>query len=93
MLFAMAMPSLARADDGRDDRNANGRQYDHSFVIVEENTEFSGIIGNAKAPTINRLASTSGLATKYFGAIHPSEGNYAAHTIKPSLVDQLEASR
>lgn len=54
------------------------RQYDHIFVIVEENIEFKDLIGNPKAPTFNMLANTYGLATQYFGTIHPSEGNYVS---------------
>lgn len=53
-------------------------RYSHIFVIVEENHDFSGIIGNSFAPTFNRLAKTYGLATNYFGTIHPSEGNYVS---------------
>jgi hypothetical protein len=68
------------AAEGRndDDLERTERQYDHIFVIVEENTEFSGIIGNPSMPTINALAQTYGLATNYFGTIHPSEGNYVS---------------
>jgi hypothetical protein len=58
---------------------APGRTYDHIFVLVEENTEFSNVIGNtSQFPTINVLASQFGLATNYFGTIHPSEGNYVS---------------
>src|ERR1700730_1303273 len=38
----------------------------------------SGIIGNPSMPTINALAQKNGLATNYFGTIHPSEGNYVS---------------
>ena len=70
-----AIPSAALADRSAppDDHH---RQYDHIFVIVEENEENTSIIGDPKAPTINSLASAYGLATDYFGTIHPSEGNY-----------------
>jgi hypothetical protein len=52
--------------------------FDHIFVIVEENAEFGGIVGNPQAPTINLMASQYGLATQYFGTTHVSEGNYVA---------------
>ena len=66
--------AVAVADGGQ-----SARTYDHVFVIVEENTEFSDVIGNtAQFPTINNLASQNGLATKYYGTIHPSEGNYVS---------------
>src|SRR5260370_17233123 len=53
-------------------------QYDHVFLIVEENTNFSGLIGNPVAPDINALASDYGLATHYTGVGDPSEPNYVA---------------
>ncbi len=48
------------------------------FLIVEENTNFSGLIGNPVAPDINALASDYGLATHYTGVGDPSEPNYVA---------------
>jgi phosphatidylinositol-3-phosphatase len=54
------------------------RAYDHIFVIVEENTEYERVIGEPRLPTLNQLASTGGLATQYFGTVHPSEGNYVS---------------
>ena len=53
-------------------------QYDHIFLIVEENKAYEQIIGNPNAPVINRLARTYGLASNYYGIVHPSEGNYVA---------------
>lgn len=52
--------------------------YDHIFVIIEENHTFDEIIGNKAAPHINQLAHDYGLATEFFGEVHPSEGNYVA---------------
>jgi len=52
--------------------------YGHIFVIIEENHTFDEIIGNKAAPNINRLAQHYGLATEFFGEVHPSEGNYVA---------------
>ena len=53
-------------------------QYDHVFLIVEENTNLSGLIGNPVAPDINALATDYGLATHYTGVGDPSEPNYVA---------------
>lgn len=53
-------------------------RYQHIFYIVEENHEFSQIIGNPSAPNLNALAASNGLATNYFGTSHPSEPNYVA---------------
>ena len=52
--------------------------YDHIFVIIEENHTFDEVIGNKAAPVFNRLAREYGLATEFFGEVHPSEGNYVA---------------
>jgi phosphatidylinositol-3-phosphatase len=52
--------------------------YDHIFVIIEENKAYKQIIGNPNAPVINELARTYGLASNYYGIVHPSEGNYVA---------------
>jgi hypothetical protein len=62
-----------------DEAPKGARTYDHIFVLVEENTEFSSVIGNTvQFPTINSIAQRYGLATNYFGTIHPSEGNYVS---------------
>src|SRR5215471_2651458 len=53
-------------------------KYDHIFVIVEENHGFTDVIGNPAAPNLNALAGRFGLATNYFGVMHPSEPNYVA---------------
>jgi phospholipase C len=54
------------------------KRYDHIFVIIEENHSFDEIIGNKAAPNLNRFAQIYGLATNFFGEVHPSEGNYVA---------------
>ncbi|MBD2512348.1 phosphoesterase [Nostoc muscorum FACHB-395] len=53
-------------------------KYDHIFVIVEENKSYDQIIGNPNAPIINQLAKTYGLASNFYGEVHPSEANYVA---------------
>jgi phospholipase C len=53
-------------------------RYQHIFVIIEENHTFDEVIGNRDAPMINRLAKDYGLASNFFGEVHPSEGNYVA---------------
>jgi phosphatidylinositol-3-phosphatase len=52
--------------------------YEHIFLIIEENKAYEQIIGNPHAPVINQLARTYGLASNYYGIVHPSEGNYVA---------------
>jgi hypothetical protein len=53
-------------------------RYDHVFVIVEENKDYSQILDPAAAPNIAGLAAQYGNATQFFGEVHPSEANYVA---------------
>ena len=53
-------------------------RYDHIFVIVAENKNYDQIIGSDAAPRLNKLAKEYGLATNFYGEVHPSEGNYIA---------------
>lgn len=81
--------------------------FSHIFVIVMENREYSAVIGSPDAPYSNQLASTFGLATRYYAIRHPSLPNYLAlisgsiqgitndcgscSVNGPNLVDQLDA--
>jgi phosphatidylinositol-3-phosphatase len=53
-------------------------RYEHIFVIVAENKNFDDIAGSPNAPRLNALAKEYGLATRFYGEVHPSEGNYVA---------------
>jgi len=80
--------------------------FDHVVVVVMENREYDSIIGNSKAPYINSLASSYGLAKSFFGTTHSSLPNYLAlisgttngvtsncttcHFATTNIVDQLE---
>jgi acid phosphatase len=48
----------------------------HVYVVVEENTSYSSVIGNAAMPYLNSLAGKYALATQYYANTHPSIGNY-----------------
>jgi phosphatidylinositol-3-phosphatase len=77
-------------------------------VIVMENREYGRILGNSKAPYLNRLARDGGVATRFFGTRHPSLPNYIAltsgstftiqsdckycHIKATNIVDQFEAA-
>jgi acid phosphatase len=50
--------------------------FGHVFVVVEENTNYSGVIGSSSIPYLNSLANEYGLATQYYADTHPSIGNY-----------------
>ena len=83
--------------------------FSHIFTFVMENHSYDQIIGNtSSAPYMNSLAAQYGLATNYYGVIHPSLPNYIALTAgdtftitkncndcfidTPNLVDQLETA-
>lgn len=50
--------------------------FDHVVLVVEENHNYSEVIGNPSMPYLNGLASKYGLATQYFANAHPSIPNY-----------------
>jgi len=77
LIVALALPAAAQAHARP--TPAVIPRYQHIFVIVMENHDYSQqIIDNPYAPRINRLARTYGLATAYNGVTHPSEPNYVA---------------
>jgi phosphatidylinositol-3-phosphatase len=53
-----------------------GGQFNHVFIVVEENTDYVDVIGNSAMPYLNGLADQYGLATQYYANTHPSIGNY-----------------
>jgi hypothetical protein len=52
--------------------------FDHVFLIVLENTDYSEVIGSSYAPYMNSLFSKGTLLTNYTGVYHPSDENYLA---------------
>src|SRR3989442_7917289 len=55
---------------------ALGLLVKHVFIVVEENHDFSSVIGNSNMPYLNSLATTYALAKGYHANTHPSIGNY-----------------
>ena len=53
-------------------------RYEHIFVIIAENKSYEQIIGSSNAPNLNQFAKAYGLATQFYGEVHPSEANYVA---------------
>ncbi|HYL11856.1 MAG TPA: alkaline phosphatase family protein [Terriglobales bacterium] len=51
-------------------------RFTHVVIVVEENHNYSGVIGNSSMPYLNSLAHKYGLATQYYANVHPSIGNY-----------------
>jgi phosphatidylinositol-3-phosphatase len=52
--------------------------YAHIFVIIEENKSYDQILDPKTAPNIAGFAAEYGSATRFYGEVHPSEGNYVA---------------
>ena len=50
--------------------------FSHVLVVLEENQNYAGVIGNPQMPYLNALANHFGLATQYYANTHPSIGNY-----------------
>ena len=46
------------------------------MILVEENANYSDVIGSSAMPFLNGLANQYGLATQYYADTHPSIGNY-----------------
>jgi hypothetical protein len=77
----------------------------HVMLIIEENQEYSSIIGSSNAPYINKLAKAYATATKWYAVQHNSPTDYMellsgsnqgwpvkAQTVTaPTLVDELHA--
>src|ERR1044071_498461 len=59
-------------------------RYEHIILIIAENHGYDQIIDKTAAPDkqlaphINKLANDYGLATNYYGIVHPSKANYIA---------------
>jgi hypothetical protein len=49
---------------------------DHVVVVIEENHDYSQIIGSSNAPYINSLAQQGALMTNSTAITHPSQPNY-----------------
>jgi len=50
--------------------------FGHVFIVVEENADYSSVIGGSSMPYLNSLANEYGLATQYYADAHPSISNY-----------------
>ncbi|NKF22852.1 alkaline phosphatase family protein [Solimonas marina] len=53
-------------------------RYDNIFVIIMENKSTDAIVGNARAPNINKILDTYDQFSTYYSTGKPSEPNYIA---------------
>ena len=51
-------------------------QFGHVAIVVEENTNYSSVVGTTAMPYLNSLMNQYGLGTQYYANTHPSIGNY-----------------
>ena len=52
-------------------------RYDHVVIVIEENTDYSQVLGDrVNAPFINELADGGVNFTEFYGITHPSQPNY-----------------
>ncbi len=58
------------------DTGPGSARFGHVFVVTEENTNYTSVIGSSAMPYLNHLAQQYGLATQYYADTHPSIGNY-----------------
>ena len=79
-IFALALGAALAAGLAAEGARAKSAvpRYAHIFVIVEENKDYDQILNPAVAPNISALAARYGNATRFYGEVHPSEGNYVA---------------
>ncbi len=56
-------------------------QFGHVFIVVEENHDYSQVVGNTSMPYLNSLIAQYGLATNYVADTHPSIDNYFMLTV------------
>lgn len=55
-------------------------QFAHVFIVAEENSDYSSVIGSSSMPYLNGVATQYSLATQYYANTHPSIGNYLGLT-------------
>ena len=56
--------------------SASGVTFNHVFLVVLENMQYSDVAGSSDMPYLNSLAQKYAVATNYFANTHPSIGNY-----------------
>ena len=66
-LIALACSAAAQAQIPR---------VQHTFIVVEENQDFSCVIGNPAMEFLNNLATNYAIAASFYANAHPSISNY-----------------
>ena len=84
------LPGQCRGASGSAVPAAGIPEFEHVFVVVEENQSYDDVVGNTHdLPYFNSLIGEYGLATNYYANTHPSVNNYfyltAGHAAFSSL--------
>jgi len=73
------MMQIATAPASAADAGPSMPRYDHIFVIVAENKGYDQLMSHPEwTPAIHKLANEYGSASRFYGEVHSSEGNYVA---------------
>lgn len=68
-------------------------QFEHVFVVVEENQSYDDVVGNTQdLPYFNSLVREYGIATNYYANTHPSVNDYFMLTAGQTGVSSFWAS-
>lgn len=59
-------------------KKPNAQPPDHIVIVIFENKHRSSVIGNSRAPYLNKLARQGANMTRSYGITHPSQPNYLA---------------
>ena len=70
-----------------------GQSFNHIVMVVEENTDYTSVIGSSSMPYLNGLAQQYGLATQYYANTHPSIGNYFMMTVGTIITNDDKIGR
>ena len=78
MALAFATAAAASPPSSQTARDNAVPRYAHILVILEENKNYEQILDPAIAPNMAAWALKYGVASHFYGEVHPSEANYVA---------------
>src|SRR5436190_12999103 len=67
--------------------SSSSSQFGHVVLVVEENHNYSDVVGSSSMPYLNSLITKYGLATQYYANTHPSIGNYFMMTAGQTITN------
>lgn len=92
-MLCVAVPHFCCGASVSPPPNGGIPQFQHVFVLVEENENYNDVVGNtAEMPYLNSLIRDYGLATQYYANSHPSMNDYFFLTAARQGVSHFWAS-